>query len=134
MTEHSQPAPLTGVSVLEVGTGIAGAYCGKLFADMGAKVLFDGGRIAFIGKSMADPVIAVCTPYDEEQPQSAGNGNMVAIDAGSREAVDTLYNKALELGATDEGAPGQRIEGFYAGYFRDLDGNKLNAFCMVTAE
>jgi hypothetical protein len=38
---------------------------------------------------------------------------------------------ALNLGGTDEGAPGPRGgDGFYAGYFRDLDGNKLNAFCM----
>jgi predicted lactoylglutathione lyase len=49
----------------------------------------------------------------------------------SKGAVDAFYNKALELGATDEGAPGQRIEGFYAGYFRDLDGNKLNAFIFA---
>jgi predicted lactoylglutathione lyase len=56
---------------------------------------------------------------------------MVAMQMPSKEAVDAFYNKALELGATDEGAPGQRIEGFYAGYFRDLDGNKLNAFIFA---
>ena len=59
-----------------------------------------------------------------------GNGNMIALAAGSREQVDELYAKALELGGTCEGAPGQRIDNFYAGYFRDLDGNKLNAFCF----
>ena len=53
---------------------------------------------------------------------------MVAMQMSSKEAVDAFHNKAIELGAADEGAPGQRIEGFYAGYFRDLDGNKLNAF------
>jgi predicted lactoylglutathione lyase len=42
--------------------------------------------------------------------------------------VDALHRKALQLGGTDEGAPGPRGEGFYAGYFRDLDGNKLNFF------
>ncbi len=42
-----------------------------------------------------------------------------------------LHAKALELGGTDEGAPGPSGDGFYAAYFRDLDGNKLNAFCMV---
>jgi predicted lactoylglutathione lyase len=42
--------------------------------------------------------------------------------------VDAIYKKALELGGKDEGAPGPRGDGFYAGYFRDLDGNKLNAF------
>jgi len=36
----------------------------------------------------------------------------------------------MELGGADEGPPGLRMDGFYAGYFRDLDGNKLNVFCM----
>jgi predicted lactoylglutathione lyase len=39
-----------------------------------------------------------------------------------------MHQKALELGGTDEGAPGPRGPGFYIGYFRDLDGNKLNFF------
>jgi predicted lactoylglutathione lyase len=49
----------------------------------------------------------------------------------STDKVDAIHAKALALGGTDEGAPGPRGEGFYAGYFRDLDGNKLNAFCMT---
>ena len=52
----------------------------------------------------------------------------VAIPVDSTEKVDALHAKALELGGTDEGAPGLRGDNFYAGYFRDLDGNKLNAF------
>jgi predicted lactoylglutathione lyase len=55
---------------------------------------------------------------------------MVALAMESREKVDALYRKAMELGATDEGPPGPRSDNFYAGYFRDLDGNKLNAFFM----
>ncbi|MNG39581.1 hypothetical protein D3C84_1277300 [compost metagenome] len=55
---------------------------------------------------------------------------MVALPTASREQVDALYAKALELGATDEGAPGARMPTFYAGYVRDLDGNKL-AFCKM---
>jgi len=54
----------------------------------------------------------------------------VALVVNSHALVDTLYAKALSLGATDEGPAGPRGEGFYAGYFRDLDGNKLNVFCM----
>ena len=57
---------------------------------------------------------------------------MVALLMKSPEQVDALHAKALELGGTDEGAPGARGGGFYAAYFRDLDGNKLNAFCMVS--
>jgi predicted lactoylglutathione lyase len=55
---------------------------------------------------------------------------MVAIPVDSDEKVDALHAKALELGGADEGAPGARMDNFYAGYFRDPDGNKLNFFHM----
>ena len=58
-----------------------------------------------------------------------GNGTMVALRMESTDAVDAFYAKAMSLGATDEGAAGDRGDGFYAGYFRDPDGNKLCAFC-----
>jgi predicted lactoylglutathione lyase len=54
---------------------------------------------------------------------------MVALEVDSREKVDRLHKKALELGGKDEGPVGLRGESFYAGYFRDLDGNKLGVFC-----
>jgi predicted lactoylglutathione lyase len=71
----------------------------------------------------------VTKPFDGN-PATVGNGVMVALRMDSNEKVDALYRKAIELGAKDEGAPGPRGDGFYAGYFRDPDGNKLNAFCM----
>ena len=64
------------------------------------------------------------------KPATVGNGMMVALAASSKEQVDAIYKKALELGGTDEGKPGPRGGNFYAAYFRDLDGNKLNAFFM----
>jgi catechol 2,3-dioxygenase-like lactoylglutathione lyase family enzyme len=100
-----------------------------LLGSLGAKRFLEMER--FIAWSVAPnlPAVSVCKPYDGKEA-SVGNGMMVALAMPSREAVDTLYKKAIELGASDEGAPGQRMEGFYAGYFRDLDGNKLNAFFM----
>jgi predicted lactoylglutathione lyase len=74
--------------------------------------------------------LSVTKPHNGE-PATVGNGVMVALAMNSPEKVDAIHAKALELGATDEGAPGPRGEQFYAGYFRDLDGNKLNAFCMI---
>ena len=59
---------------------------------------------------------------------TAGNGTIVALPVGSNEMVDQLHARALELGGTDDGAPGSRTESFYGGYFRDLDGNKLVVF------
>lgn len=55
---------------------------------------------------------------------------MIAISAGTKEAVDALYAKALTMGATDEGAPGQRLPTFYGAYIRDLDGNKVCFYVM----
>ena len=100
-------------------------FYSDLFADYGASVQIDAGRIAMIGKSPAEPMVAVCEPWDKEAP-SPGNGNMIAFAAPSKDDAAKMYEKAISLGATDEGAPGQRIEGrFYGGYVRDPDGNKL---------
>ncbi len=75
------------------------------------------------------PGIAVTLPYDKK-PASVGNGMMVALKAKDPAQVKRIYDLALSMGGTDEGPPGDRGGGFYAAYFRDLDGNKLNAFCM----
>ncbi len=75
------------------------------------------------------PALCIVHPYDNQEA-SVGNGVMVAIKAESRALVDQAYAKALELGGKSEGPAGPRGDsGFYAGYFRDLDGNKLNVFC-----
>ena len=97
----------------------------ELLAPMGAKTLIKMDRIIFIGRSMKEPVLAICIPYNNEAP-NCGNGNMLAIAPGSKEMVDELYKKAIALGATCEGEPGQRIpDVFYGAYFRDFDGNKI---------
>ena len=74
------------------------------------------------------PAVSVIKPFDEAAA-TVGNGVMVALAMEGRDKVDALHKKALELGGADEGAPGPRGDNFYAGYFRDLDGNKLNVFC-----
>lgn len=99
-----------------------------LFADKGAKVVIDSGRIAFIGLKRGEPMLAICTPFDKKAP-TAGNGTMIAFPASDKDEVSVLYNKAISLGATDEGAPGQRIpDRFYGAYVRDADNNKLCFF------
>ncbi|HYN39521.1 MAG TPA: VOC family protein, partial [Rhodospirillales bacterium] len=58
----------------------------------------------------------------------------VALVVDSNDKVDEVYRKAIALGAQDEGPPGPRgLPGFYAAYFRDLDGHKLNCFCWKPA-
>ncbi|NIB42057.1 VOC family protein [Pseudomaricurvus alkylphenolicus] len=102
----------------------AKAFYSELLGELGAKVIFDMDRIAMIGKSAHEPMLAVCIPFNEEDP-NPGNGNMFAIPAPDKPTVDKLYKKAIELGATCEGEPGQRMpDVFYGAYFRDPDGNK----------
>ena len=106
----------------------AKAFYSELLADLGATVMMDMGRIAFIGTGQGAPMLSICEPYNEDDPHP-GNGNMVAIDPGSKEMVDKLHAKALSLGATSDGEPGQRIDDvFYGAYFRDPDGNKMAFF------
>ena len=94
----------------------------------GGQVLVDIGRLAMIGHSTDEPMIAVCKPFDESDP-NPGNGVMVAFRGGSQEGVQKMYDKAIELGATCDGAPGPRIPGvFYGAYAKDPDGNKLCFF------
>jgi catechol 2,3-dioxygenase-like lactoylglutathione lyase family enzyme len=101
----------------------------ELLALLGAKRLMEFGPFVLWGTSLDAGCLAITTPYDNN-PASVGNGVMVALRASSKAQVDAVYRKALELGGTDEGPAGPRGDGFYAGYFRDLDGNKLNAFFM----
>jgi catechol 2,3-dioxygenase-like lactoylglutathione lyase family enzyme len=101
----------------------------ELLGMLGAKRLMEFGPFVLYGTSLEAGCLAITTPHDQK-PATVGNGVMVALRASSKAQVDALYNKALELGATDEGPAGPRGDGFYAGYFRDLDGNKLNAFFM----
>jgi catechol 2,3-dioxygenase-like lactoylglutathione lyase family enzyme len=98
-----------------------------LFEEIGASCLKQVGDVGYVwGSGWDKPTLGVRTPYNGK-PASVGNGHMVAIGLGSKDQVNRVHAKALALGAKDEGAAGPR-EGFYAGYFRDLDGNKLSLF------
>lgn len=109
----------------------AASFYDELLADMGVTRMMELGDRGYAwGAAMDKPMLCVMKPFNGE-PATVGNGAMVAIAADSRERVDQIHRKAIELGGTDEGAPGLRAEGgdgFYAAYFRDLDGNKLDVF------
>ena len=72
-------------------------------------------------------MLAVCIPNDGKAA-TPGNGTMLALTAPDRATVDKVHAKAMSLGSKDEGAPGERGNGFYGAYFRDPDGNKLCVF------
>ena len=106
------------------------SYYDALVAEMGGKRFMEHEDI-FVAWAVdpSHPGIALTKPFNGK-PATVGNGVMVALAVDSTEKVDALHKKAIELGGTDEGEPGPRGEGFYAGYFRDPDGNKLNFFCI----
>lgn len=111
----------------------ARGFYDALLGTIGARRLFEltDNGFTLYGTSMAKPGIALIRPYDGGEAKP-GNGTMVAIAVDSRDKVDALHSKALELGGRDEGTPGLRSpegeQAFYGAYFRDLDGNKLCAF------
>jgi predicted lactoylglutathione lyase len=111
----------------------AAAFYDALLGTLGASRMMEADTFIAWANSPGAPAISIIKPYDGNTA-TVGNGVMVAIAVDSNEKVDALHAKALELGGTDEGTPGARMDNFYAAYFRDLDGNKLNVFHMSHGE
>jgi catechol 2,3-dioxygenase-like lactoylglutathione lyase family enzyme len=109
----------------------AASFYDALLAEIGARRFMESERLIAWAVSPDKPALGVVKPYDGKAA-TIGNGVMIALVVDSNAKVDALYKKALALGAADEGPPGPRgVPGFYAGYFRDLDGNKLNCYCWT---
>lgn len=102
----------------------------ELLAEIDAKRFMEDETFIAWAVTPGEPSLAIIKPFDGNSA-TIGNGVMVALAVKTPKEVDALYAKAIELGAKDEGPSGPRGTGFYAGYFRDLDGNKLNFFCMT---
>ena len=108
----------------------AAKFYDALAAEMETPRMMEFETFIAWGKPGGAAGIAATKPFDGNTA-SVGNGVMVALEAKDNAQVDRLYAIALANGGSDEGAPGPRGDGFYAAYFRDPDGNKLNAFVMV---
>ena len=106
----------------------AAAFYDALLAEVGGTRQMEFPRGYVWGTAPDRPGLSVVKPFDDK-PATVGNGVMAAIAVDARDKVDRVHKKALELGGKDEGAAGPRGDSFYAGYFRDLDGNKLSVFC-----
>ena len=103
----------------------------ELLKEIGGTRFMETEQFTAYSSSPGKPGIGITKPFDGK-PATVGNGTMVALEVDSPQKVDAFYKKAVSLGAKDEGKPGPRGEsGFYAAYFRDLDGNKLNVFTFV---
>ncbi|MCC6202036.1 MAG: VOC family protein [Gammaproteobacteria bacterium] len=109
----------------------AGEFYDGLLRVLGAQRAMAGDRMIAWAIRPDQPMLVAIMPFDGK-PATVGNGVMVALQASSREQVDELHRTALALGGSDEGAPGPRFGGvIYAAYFRDRDGNKLDAFIRL---
>jgi catechol 2,3-dioxygenase-like lactoylglutathione lyase family enzyme len=102
----------------------AAKFYDGLLGVVGAKRTWEMDKLIGWGVDPASPMLMIIKPNDGK-PATVGNGVMVALAAKDRAQVDAVYKKAMSLGAKDEGPLGLRGDTFYAGYFRDLDGNKL---------
>ena len=118
-------ALVEGVCICVVSSFLFGASA----AELGSARMLEFESFIARGTAGGAAGIAATKPHDGNAA-SVGNGMMVAFEAKDRDQVQRLYDIALANGGTDEGAPGPRGEGFFAGYFRDPDGNKLNAYVM----
>lgn len=103
------------------------AFFDQVLKPFDVSRVMENERMVFWMAAKGGPGLMIATPFDK-QAATVGNGSMVALAAADREQVDAIYNKAIELGASCEGKPGQR-DVAYAAYFRDLDGNKFNVIC-----
>ena len=101
-----------------------------LAAEMGVGRFMEFETFIAWGAPGSDAGIALTMPFDGKKA-TVGNGVMVALAARDKEQVHRLYDIAIAQGGTCEGPPSARSDQFYAAYFRDLDGNKLNAFVMT---
>jgi len=104
----------------------AATFYDGLLAEFGAKRGWESDR--YLAWNFTNgQMFLIIKPYDG-QPATIGNGVMISLAATTNAQVDAVYARAVALGAKDEGAAGPRGDSFYAGYFRDLDGNKLAVF------
>jgi catechol 2,3-dioxygenase-like lactoylglutathione lyase family enzyme len=107
----------------------AGEFYDKLCGELGMGRFMANDRIIAWGGPGGGAGFGVALPHDGK-PMTVGNGVMAAFGAKDKAQVDRIHKLALSLGGSCEGPPGQRSEKFYAAYFRDPEGNKLNAFVM----
>ena len=108
----------------------AAAFYDGLLAVMGGQRFMDEDTFIAWGAQPNQPMLSIIKPFNGEAA-TVGNGMMVSLVVENTDKVQAMHAKALELGAENEGDPGPRgNSGFYAAYFRDLDGNKLACFTM----
>jgi catechol 2,3-dioxygenase-like lactoylglutathione lyase family enzyme len=127
-------AAMPALSHVSLGTNdfpSAKRFYDAVLATLGMRCVMDFDEGAGYGREF--PEFWVQLPFDGASA-NPGNGTHVCFNAATQEAVQAFHQKALELGAEDEGKPGVRKEysdNYYAAFVRDLDGHKIEAMCWL---
>jgi len=108
----------------------ASTFYDELFSTLDVKQVWSTKKMVYWGAEGGSVMFAITVPFNKEEA-TFGNGVMVALKAPNQNAVNSIYKKAIELGAQCEGEPGERSAGLYCAYIRDLDGNKINFHCAA---
>jgi catechol 2,3-dioxygenase-like lactoylglutathione lyase family enzyme len=107
----------------------AGAFYDAVLAPLGAARAYTLDRMIAWAEAPDKPMLVVTRPADGATA-TPGNGTMVALICGHADQVQEMYALALSCGAEDAGPPAAHGDGFYGGYVRDPDGNKICVFVM----
>jgi catechol 2,3-dioxygenase-like lactoylglutathione lyase family enzyme len=105
-------------------------FYSSVMAELGLHLkFFDQEKqcAGWMEKGKPRPLFLIGAPFNGEHAV-AGNGQMVALLALSRDVVDRVYADAIKNGGACEGAPGLRPHyhpNYYGAYFRDPDENKI---------
>ena len=108
----------------------AGRFYDAVTKELGVARTGTTERSIYYASSGNGITFAVTLPFDG-QPATSGNGTMATLGAPDRATVDRLHAAAMAHGGSDEGAPGVRDNGYYVAYWRDPDGNKMNAVSLA---
>jgi catechol 2,3-dioxygenase-like lactoylglutathione lyase family enzyme len=108
----------------------AGRFYDAVMGAAGFGRTGESERSIYYGTQGQGAGFAVTFPYDGN-PASVGNGTMATVGAADRGTVERMHAAALANGGSDEGGPGVRDNGYYVAYWRDPDGNKMNAVSLA---
>lgn len=86
------PGPLTGLRVLELGSTVAGPFCGRLFADFGAEVIKvempEGDPVRTMGSREGDVSLYAASIFR--------NKSLIAVDMRSEQGRHVVRQLALQ--------------------------------------
>lgn len=100
-----------------------------IFKALGAEVLFYDSDAGEAGFGQGDVTFMLLTEGAATTPPMH-----ICLSAPNTAAVDTAFAAALAAGATDNGAPGLRVDyapNYYAAFIHDPDGHNIEVLHRI---